>query len=143
MNHRDIAQGRKKLSPNVLAVFAAVISLVAALGVLAILKSLGLSHDAVIVTVILLLPLFVYLAVSGKLKELGAPGGWLVKFTQTARERLTDFECITPTPIRVHIESMGPSPEDSAKTQTYWRWCWWMGLNCPQSANISPTSGRI
>lgn len=85
-NNRSQLLNRRRLSKDVVAAMTALISLVAALVVLGIVTLLDLPSDAVIVTCILLLPLFVFLAVSGRISELQAPGGWMAKFEKVPRE---------------------------------------------------------
>ena len=104
MTNTHATQGTSngKLPPAAAAALAAIVALVIALAVLEILTILGVADDALVVTVVLLLPLFVYLAVSGKLKELRAPGGWGAVFIQTSRQPLKRPELILPKVIKVH-----------------------------------------
>ncbi len=66
------------------AAIAAALSLGLAVAVAALLKAKAGIQDAPIIITLLILPLLVYGVVSGRIRELHAPGGWLAKFDTSA-----------------------------------------------------------
>lgn len=83
-------------SESVRAGLAAVGSLVGAVVVVAVLHAMDIVGSPTVVTV-LVLPLFVYGVVSGRLHELTAPGGWRATFDEVKRQQelqASDIESI-------------------------------------------------
>ncbi len=107
--HGDV---RREIPKDVIAVVAAVASLLAVLLLVRVLTKLEISKDTTIVVFIFLLPLFVYLIVSGRIIALRGPGGWALEFTQMAGKRVSNLEWISPQGILVKDGSTGPEERE-------------------------------
>ena len=96
-----------RLTRNLQAVLAAVVSLGAAVGVVAVLKCLHLQDNSAIALALLLLPWVVYGIVSGRVTELRGPGGLTAIFSATTRAKLIRQEVLLVQPIEVQPIEVG------------------------------------
>lgn len=82
------------LSQEWLAIIISAVVLIAAVGILALVKQLLGSVDGSAFVAILLVPLIVYAVASGRLAEFSGPGGWGAKFRTATTSRVETSDII-------------------------------------------------
>jgi hypothetical protein len=88
----------------------ALIAFAAAIGVVVLLRALGLAGNTPIVLSLLLIPVFVYALASGRLREIHIPGGWLASFANATHVSFHDYEMV---PIRaIEVREKFERPPD-------------------------------